>query len=161
MIPLMEKELVDKHHWVKKRDFINSIALTQSVPGAIAFNLSIYFGHEAMGFLGAFVSVVAVALPSLLIILAVAVFFTSFSEIEIVQNLFKGIRPAVVSLILYAALNIATHMKWHYVLLIIFSASVFVLVLFSINPIYLIIFAFGLGSLVYLQKKKHRKKKRK
>jgi len=160
MIPLIEKELVHKYHWVKKRDFINSIALTQSVPGAIAFNMAVYFGHEVMGILGAVVSVIAVALPSLFIILFIAVFFfSSFSEIEIVQNLFKGIRPAVVALIIYAALNIATHIKWNYAMLVVLISATVVSTVFSVNPILLIIGSFSIGTVMFMIKIRKKKKK--
>ena len=159
MIPLMEEELVYKHHWVKKRDFINSIALTQSVPGAIAFNLAVYFGHDTIGIIGALVSVIAVALPSLFIILSIAMFFSTFSEIEIVQNIFKGIRPAVVALIMYAALNIATHLKWNYYMLITLVSATFVSILFSINPIFLIIASFVIGTVMFIIKGRSKKKR--
>jgi len=159
MIPLMEKELVNKHHWVKKRDFINSIALTQSVPGAIAFNLAVYFGHDVMGIVGSLVSVIAVALPSVLIILGIAMFFSTFSEIEIVQNIFKGIRPAVVALIIYAAINIATHLKWDVAMIVILIAATLVSILFSINPILLIMVSFAIGTIVFLYNKYYKKKK--
>ena len=159
MIPLMEEELVHKHHWVKKRDFINSIALTQSVPGAIAFNLAVYFGHDTMGIIGALVSVIAVALPSLFIIMIIAVFFSAFSEIEIVQNIFKGIRPAVVALIMYAALNIATHLKWNYYMLITLVSATFVSIVFSINPIFLILVSFAIGIVMFVIRKRTKWKK--
>ncbi|MFP4460968.1 MAG: chromate transporter [Thermotogota bacterium] len=159
MIPLMEEELVHKHHWVKKRDFINSIALTQSVPGAIAFNLAVYFGHDTLGFIGALVSVIAVALPSLFIILAIAMFFSTFSEIQIVQNIFKGIRPAVVALIMYAALNIAMHLKWNTSMLIILASATLVSILFSVNPIFLIIVSFVIGTMMFIIRGQRKKKK--
>jgi len=159
MIPLVEEELVHKQHWVKKRDFINSIALTQSVPGAIAFNLAVYFGHDAMGIIGALVSVIAVALPSLFIILAIAMFFSAFSEIQIVQNIFKGIRPAVVALIMYAALNIATHLKWNISMLIILVSATVVSILFSVNPIFLIIVSFAIGTVMFIFRERSKKKK--
>ena len=159
MIPLMEEELVNKHHWVKKKDFINSIALTQSVPGAIAFNLAVYFGHDVMGIIGAFVSVIAVALPSLLIILVIAMFFSAFNEVEIVQNIFKGIRPAVVALILYAALNIATHLKWNYYMLIVLISATVVSIVFSINPILLIVASFVMGTVMFIIKRRKKREK--
>lgn len=159
MIPLMEKELVNKHHWVKKRDFINSIALTQSVPGAIAFNLAIYFGHDVMGIIGAIVSVIAVALPSLFIILLIAIFFASFSEIELVQHIFKGIRPAVVALIMYAAINIATHLNWDYAMVIVLVLATIVSILFSINPILLITASFVFGISMFIIEKRRKGKK--
>ena len=158
MIPLMEEELVHKHHWVKKRDFINSIALTQSVPGAIAFNLAVYFGHDVMGIIGAIVCVIAVALPSLFIILLIAIFFSTFSEIEIVQNIFKGIRPAVVALIMYAALNIATHLKWNLYMLITLGSAIFVSIFFSVNPIFLIIASFLIGTVMFIINGRSKKK---
>lgn len=157
MIPVMEKELVHRHHWLKKSDFIDCISLTQAVPGPIAFNMSIYLGYEVKGLRGAFVSVLGVAMPSVFIIMLVAVFFTNFTEYEIVQNMFKGIRPAVVALIVYAAVNIARHLKWTWSMVAIALAALFLKSFMGWNPIYLIIISFILSIVVYLLKKKSHK----
>src|SRR5690554_4856774 len=75
MIPLLEKEIVDKQEWVDKEKFIDAISVTQSVPGAVAINLSIFFGYNLLGVWGALMAAFAVVLPSFIIILIVAIFF--------------------------------------------------------------------------------------
>lgn len=154
MIPVMEKELVDNHKWLKKEDFIDCISLTQAVPGPIAFNMSIYLGYEVEGFLGAFVSVIGVALPSVIIIVTIAAFFANFTEYEIIQNMFRGIRPAVVALIAYAAVNIARHLKWTWSMACIAVAALILNTFLGLNPIYLIIMSFALSIIVYFMKRK-------
>jgi chromate transporter len=154
MIPVMEKELVDRHKWLKKEDFIDCISLTQAVPGPVAFNMSIYLGYEVKGFWGALVSVIGVALPSVLIIVTIAAFFTNFTQYKVVQSMFRGIRPAVVALIAYAAINIAGHLKWTWSMVVIAIVSFLLNSLLGLNPIFLIIFAFILATVVFLMKRK-------
>lgn len=157
MIPLMEKELVGRQEWIEKDKFIDSISITQSVPGAVAVNLAIFFGYNVSGFIGALVAAIAVALPSFAIILLIAIFFTSFSQYPLVQNIFKGIRPAVVGLIIYASIDLAKYVSWSPALLSTIIGVLIFGIILNANPIFLILAVIGLGSMVY---KKKQKKKR-
>jgi chromate transporter len=116
--------------------------------------MSIYLGYEVKGFRGALVSVIGVAIPSVLIIVTIAAFFANFIEYAIVQNMFKGIRPAVVALIGYAAVNIAKHLKWTWSMVLIAIAALILNSFLGLNPIYLIIMAFTLAIVVYFPKRK-------
>ncbi|MFW6029656.1 MAG: chromate transporter [Halanaerobiales bacterium] len=147
MIPLMEKEIVDKHQWIEKDKFLDAISITQSVPGAVAVNLSIFFGYNTAGFLGAIISAIAVSLPSFSIILMIAFGFKSFSEYQIVNNIFRGIRPAVVGLIFYAGINLARQINWSYSMMVMFAIVILSSVFLGFNPIFLIILAITVGSL--------------
>ncbi|MFW6282317.1 MAG: chromate transporter [bacterium] len=149
MIPLMEKEIVDKYQWIEKEKFLDAISITQSVPGAVAVNLSIFFGYNTAGLLGAIVSAIAVSLPSFFIILLIAVSFNSFSDHQVVQNVFRGIRPAVVGLIFYAGYNLSKHIDWSYGMIILFSLVVFASALIGFNPIFLILIAICVGSVKF------------
>lgn len=99
MVPLIEADLVDKRKWVKKEDFLDLMALAQTVPGIFAVNIAIFIGYKLKGFWGAFWMALGTVLPSFLIILAIALFFRQFQHVEAVEHVFKGIRPAVVALI--------------------------------------------------------------
>ena len=99
MVPLIEADLVDKRKWVKKEDFLDLIALAQTVPGIFAVNIAIFIGYKLKGFWGAFWMALGTILPSFLIILTIALFFRQFQHVEAVEHVFKGIRPAVVALI--------------------------------------------------------------
>lgn len=99
MVPLIQDEIVDKRKWIDKEDFIDLLALTQSVPGIFAVNIAIFIGYKLRKFRGALAMALGTILPSFFIILAIALFFQQFKQYPIVENIFKGIRPAVVALL--------------------------------------------------------------
>ena len=75
MVPIIEAELVDKRKWISKEDFLDLLALAQTVPGIFAVNISIFIGYKLRKFWGAFWMALGTILPSFLIILAIALFF--------------------------------------------------------------------------------------
>ena len=99
MVPLIEEEVVNKKRWITQEDFIDLLAVSQSVPGVFAVNFSIFIGYKLKRFPGALALALGTILPSFLIILSIALFFHQFKEYETVEKIFKGIRPAVVALI--------------------------------------------------------------
>mgnify|MGYP001773209483 CR=1 FL=1 len=94
MIPLIEKEVVDKHRWVEREEFLDMMALSQAMPGVFAVNFSICIGNRLRGFKGSVALASGVILPSLVVILLVAMFFGMFSDNRVVEAIFKGIRAA-------------------------------------------------------------------
>ena len=99
MIPLIEKEVVDKYRWVDKEEFLNMMALSQAMPGVFAVNFSVCIGNKLRGLKGSIVFAAGVVLPSLISILLIAMLFRTIAENRFVEAFFKGIRPAVVALI--------------------------------------------------------------
>lgn len=102
MIAIMEREIVDKRHWLSKEEFLDQLAVAQSMPGILAVNISVAVGDKIAGAKGTVVSALGTILPSFFIILAIAIFLTPdmIKENETVSKIFQGIRPAVVALIL-------------------------------------------------------------
>ena len=111
MIPLIEKEVVEKRRWVDHDEFLDLMAVSQAAPGVFAVNMSIFIGYKKQGVRGSIACAVGNVLPSVLIILLIALFFHRFKEHEVVENIFKGIRPAVVALILVPMFNMARTAK--------------------------------------------------
>lgn len=107
MIPLIEREIVVNKKWIDAKEFIDMIALAQSAPGVIAINTAIFVGYKIKGVLGSIVTALGCALPSFIIILLVAMVFTDIKDNEIVNRIFKGIRPAIVALIAAPVWNMA------------------------------------------------------
>ena len=107
MIPLIEAEVVDRRKWIDKTMFLDLIAVAQSCPGVFAINLSVFIGYRLQGIKGAAMTTLGTAMPSLLIILAIAMFFQSFQDVPWVAAVFVGIRPAVVALIAIPTWNMA------------------------------------------------------
>ncbi|MCQ2312402.1 MAG: chromate transporter [Paludibacteraceae bacterium] len=99
MLPLIEREVVDKHHWIDGQEFLDMIALAQAAPGLIAVNSAIFIGWKIYGWRGVVATVLGAVLPSFLIILLIAMVFWDIHEYPMVEAVFKGVRPAVVALI--------------------------------------------------------------
>ncbi len=138
MIAAIKKELVERE-WLNDEDFVDIITLSQTAPGLFAVNIAILTGHKLCGTKGSVVATIASCLPPFLIILMVAIFFTSFKDNEYIIKAFKGIRPVVVSLIGVPMLDMlkATKMRW-WSWLIVISSMVLVCFL-SVSPIYILI----------------------
>lgn len=107
MIPIIEKEVVDKKHWIGREDFIDIIAIAQSCPGVLAINMSVFIGYKLKKLRGALCTCLATALPSFIIILLIAMFFQQFEHNKVVEAVFRGIRPAVVALIAVPTFRLA------------------------------------------------------
>ena len=99
MLPLIQREVVDRKRWIDEEEFLNMIALAQAAPGLIAVNSAIFIGWRVGGWRGVCGAVLGAVLPSFLIILAIAMVFSDWKELPAVEAVFKGIRPAVVALI--------------------------------------------------------------
>ena len=147
MIVAIKSELVDRK-WLNDEDFIDIITLAQTAPGLFAVNISILTGHKLRGTKGSVVATVASCLPPFLIILLVAMFFTSFKDNEYVIKAFKGIRPVVVALIGVPMIDMlkATKMRW-WSWAIVISSMILVCVL-SVSPVYILICVIAMASFV-------------
>ena len=99
MLPLIQREVVDRKGWIDEEEFLNMIALAQAAPGLIAVNSAIFIGWRIGGWRGVCGAVLGAVLPSFVIILAIAMVFSERKELPAVEAVFKGIRPAVVALI--------------------------------------------------------------
>lgn len=113
MISIIEKEIVDKHHWLEKDEFLDQLAVAQSLPGILAVNISVAVGDRLRGMRGSMCAALGTILPSFMIILAIAIFLTPdlIKNNEILSKVFKGIRPAVVALIVAPVITSAKAAK--------------------------------------------------
>lgn len=113
MISIIEAEIVDKHRWIEREDFLDLLAIAQSLPGILAVNIATSVGDRTRGLKGSIVAAAGTILPSFLIILTIAIFLTP----DIIKNnptvsaIFKGIRPAVVALIIAPVITSARAAK--------------------------------------------------
>lgn len=155
MVPLIENEIVTKRKWISKDDFIDLLAISQSAPGILAVNMSIFIGYKLKGVKGSIVTALGTVLPSFLMILAIALFFHSFQDNPVVERIFKGIRPAVVALIAAPTFSMAKSAKISRFNIWIPVASTLLIWLVGVSPVYIIIIA-GTGGYVWgrLHKKK-------
>ena len=100
MLPLFQREVVEKKRWLQEKEFLEMLAIAQSSPGPIALNTAIFVGYKTKGILGSIVAGLGIILPSFGAILLIVYFFTDFKDQPGVERVFKGIRPAVVALII-------------------------------------------------------------
>lgn len=102
MISIIEREVVDKRHWLSREEFLDLLAVAQSLPGILAVNISVVVGDKLRGLKGALVASAGTILPCFLIILLIAMFLTPemITSNATLTAIFKGIRPVVVALIL-------------------------------------------------------------
>jgi chromate transporter len=116
MISLVERELVDNRKWLPREEFLDLLAIAQSLPGILAVNMATIMGNRLRGMKGAVTSATATILPSFLIILFIAIFLTPdmIKNNHIISAIFMGIRPAVVALIIAPVITSAKAAKITY-----------------------------------------------
>ena len=148
MVPLIEREFVDNKKWISREDFIDLLAVAQTVPGILAINMAIFVGYRLKGLRGAIATAFGTAFPSFAIILLIALFFTNFQDNPTVIKVFKGIRPAVVALIAAPCFQMARSAKliWRNAIIPVIAALL--IWLMAVSPIYVII-AGGAGGYLY------------
>ena len=154
MLPLIQREVVDRG-WMRKEEFIDLFAVAQSLPGVFAVNISIFVGYKLKKLTGSVICALGTILPSFLIILAIALFFTQFRENEWVEKAFKGLRPAVVALIAVPVITTARSLRlrgWVLVIPVVVALSIWLL---SLSPVYIIIVAAAGGLYYRMYLKRH------
>ena len=147
MLPLIQREVVDRG-WLSKEDFVDVFAVTQSLPGIFAVNISIFVGYRLKKTPGAICCALGTILPSFFIILLIALFFTQVRDNEWVERAFKGLRPAVVALIVVPCLTTARSIKLTKLQLIIPVAAALLIWQVGVSPAWIILAAIA-GGLYY------------
>ncbi len=109
MISIIEREIVDKHKWISKTDFLDLLAMAQSMPGILAVNIAVSVGDRIKGLKGSISAALGTIIPSFVIILLIAMFLTpdAIKNNEILNKMFMGIRPCVVALIIAPVITTA------------------------------------------------------
>lgn len=148
MVPLFEGEFVQKRGWLKQEDMMNMVALSQSVPGAIAINCSVLVGYRLRRVKGAVVTVLGSMLPSLVILTLVTFIYQEFRDNMYVAAALRGVRAAVVALLVSAFWKFTKPFRKDVIALIAFAAALLLSLLVDINSIYIILAAILYGIVV-------------
>ena len=106
MIPLIQKEAVENHHWVTDEDILDIVAIAESTPGPIAINAATFVGYQTRGFAGALAATLGVVLPSFVTIFVIFHILRTFRDVKAVQYAFNGIRVGVLVLLLKALVKL-------------------------------------------------------
>lgn len=147
MLPMLQKEVVERRKWATEAEIIDYFAVGQCTPGVIAVNTATFVGYKQKGIMGGIMATLGVIFPSIIIITIIAAFLQNFAEIAVVQHAFNGIRVAVVALIINAVIKIGktSIVNW---LGAVIAIIAFVLTAFSgISPVYIVIAAALVGLL--------------
>lgn len=145
MIPLVQREVVRKG-WIREDQFLELLTLAQTAPGPLALNTAVFVGYRVKGYRGVALSVFGIILPSFVIILIIAIYLHSFRDNHVVAAVFKGIRPAVVALMLAPVFGFSKGLGWKRGVLAVVAA--FLVWYFSISPVYIIILG-ALGGIAW------------
>ena len=148
MIPILEREIVDRHGWASGEELMDYYAVGQCPPGVIAVNTATFIGYKVAGTLGGIAATLGVVFPSVVIITVIAGILTHFADIPAVQSAFAAIRVCVCVLIFNAVLKLwkgAVKDKAALALfLIVFVTSVFL----DISPVFYVLFCALAGILL-------------
>jgi chromate transporter len=146
MIPLIEAEVVDSHHWLTHQEFVDATALGQITPGPVLITAT-FIGYRVAGTLGAIVATISIFLPSFLMTVVAGSSLARFHTNRIVQSFLKGITPAVVGLLVAAGISIGRAGIHTWVGLLIALVAGVILVRFRPNAIWVIL---GAGLLRFV-----------
>ena len=156
MIPIIEREM-KRRRWIPEEELPDIVALSQSAPGLLAVNISIFAGYRLRGVKGSIAATLGSILPSFLIILLIAMVFTTFKDNPVVQRVFMGIRPAVIALIAVPMLNMARRSNktwWAWLISLLSLAGVAFL---NFSPIYILLVTLVLAVAVTYYNERRRR----
>ncbi|NBG87430.1 chromate transporter [Isachenkonia alkalipeptolytica] len=155
MVPVIQKEMVERAKLIKEKEFLDIIAVAQSLPGAVAVNTSVFVGFKLYGIPGALSALLGTVLPSMMVITVLAVFYQQVQDVESIELFFKGVRPAIVALIFMAAVKLAKNLDTTGFNILVGTAAFIAIVFFGIHPILVIIAAATIGLIREKKEEKH------
>ena len=153
MIPLMQDEFVNKNKWIDEKDIVDVFAVAPSVPGVLAVNASILIGNKIAGLSGGFIAALGCIIPPFVIMSIVQRIYVAFFANMIVIGALRGIKAAVVALMLTAVVNLMKQ-SFKDIIGVIIAACVIIASFLptlggpSVNPVYLLIGAALAGLLI-------------
>ncbi len=154
MIPLIQKETVEKRKWITDDDILEIIAIAESTPGPIAINAATFVGYRVAGFLGAAVATTGIVLPSFLLILALSFVLRQFQDVQAVKFAFTGIRAGVLALLIKALWSMYQKSPKGWPAYVVMAASFLLTAVFDVNVLFVLIGCalFGLVTALLLER---------
>jgi len=149
MVPIFLEEIVNRRHWISEEEFFRVLSIAQVFPGPIAVNLAVASGYQLAGFAGSIIAALGATLPSLVIILIIAIFSSKPIALWWVQGLFFGLRPAVAALMVAAVWQLFTKRHWKVPSLILVLVITLIIFALGINPAWVILVYLG-GLLTWI-----------
>lgn len=148
MLPLIEREIIETRHWITEDDFIDVLAVAEMTPGPIAVNSATFVGYRIGGLSGAVAGTLGVVLPSFIVILLIVTSLYQYRYHPKVVKTFKGIKPVVIALIIFASFKLGVKQHWN-IASIGIAVIAFLLLLFNIHPFIVIMLGAIAGMLLF------------
>ncbi len=149
MLPMLEKECIEKHSWATEDEMLDYFAIGQCTPGVIAVNTATFIGYKTRGIIGGIIATLGVVFPSFVIITAMASVLKAFQDNPYVTKAFAGIRVAVCALMLSAVIRLAKKAVTNIPTAVIAVISLVVQVFLGVSPILVVVSAIALGLIVF------------
>ena len=137
MIPLIQHEVINNRKWLTEKEFVELLTIAQAAPGPISLNTAVFVGYKYRNYCGAVAAVLGVVIPSFVILLLVAIFFANIRDNKWVDAAFKGMRPAVVALIVAPIVGLTKGLHW--VLIAVAAATALTVWYFGFSPVWVLI----------------------
>ena len=149
MLPLIQREAVDRHRWLTEEELLDGVAVAQSLPGPFAPDLAMYIGYRVAGPLGLVVAGLGSILPSFLVTLLIVVFFFRFEYHPLVSRFFAAVRPAVLALIAVSAWELARAATKDRLSWVLALGTVLLVMGFHVHPAWLIVGGVAVGLVAF------------
>ena len=148
MLPMLQKEVVERKHWATEDELLDYFAIGQCTPGIIAGNTATFVGYKTRGVLGAIFATTGVVFPSLIIVMAISAFLSNFSNLAIIQHAFGAIRVVVGVLILNAVIKMGKKTMIDLLCVGLAVGTFLVSVILSPSPVLIVLGAAMLGVII-------------
>jgi chromate transporter len=156
-IPLIEAQVVNHHGWLSLAEFTDLVTIAEMTPGPIAINAATFVGVRLHGVVGAIIATLGCITPSLILVTILAVLYSKFRKLNVMQNILSTVRPVVVALIASAALSILLLalfggqgiVGFNPIALVLFAAAIVVLRVWKPSPILVMLLCGLIGGGVY------------
>ena len=148
MIPILEREIVDKQGWASSEELMDYYAVGQCTPGVIAVNTATFIGYKVAGIAGGIVATLGVVFPSLVIIMLIAGLLTNFADIPAVKSAFAAIRVCVCVLIFNSVLKLWKGAVKDRAAMVLYLIVLGISLFFDVSPIVFVIFCATAGILL-------------
>ena len=145
MIPIIQYEVVNRRKWLSEKEFVELLTIAQAAPGPISLNTAVFVGYKCKGYKGALAAITGVVIPSFVIILVVAMFFHTMRDNRWVDAAFRGMRPAVVALIVAPIVGLAKGLHW--TLIAVAATTALTVWYFGFSPVWLLVAGAVAGAL--------------
>ena len=153
MLPMIQREVIDKHHWCSEEEIMDYYAIGQVTPGIIAVNTATFVGYDVKGIPGGIIATLGVISPSIVIITVIAGLITNFSELAVVQSALRGIQVAVCALMFTAVVKLYKNSVKNAVSFAIFAVALVLAYFTKISTVILVIAAGAVGYALSVMRK--------